>query len=794
MDINLNILEFNQSTDKNLKLEEYSIIIDDQELNLNKLIKSKKKIQLKNIKREILLRLLDKGNLIAFGSIEKQKIFEASKSKQKITSFWIELHPINKVKNIQKKLILKICISFPKNNKCCYSFIDTNSNKSDLFTFSKMNLSQESINSDIKKNLNNKSEITEQSNIQRKILDENYNFNNFKLKTYKRNNSRKMLSINESKKLFSDNKGNNKIRMEKQNRFNKQRTFDSSFGLNLSTSNVYNEKSVIKNNIKKNSSINSIQKPLKSKIPISYHTSVKYLDNKKNVEKQLLIKIKNYEIEKNIKSKRDILKKTNKINKTKVIPINKNIKNSNKKNGLIKNNMLNNTYITEYSKKESSNALLSLTQSEKEILLSENDCLLTSPMSNNFNKYKMISSKTNNNTFDTENTSKKIKLELINDIDKDLLNNNYKMKTNKNKNIDLNQYISTVVKNKKTDFSELNNKERKTIRKKNLIKIVNDFNRKENTYIKSNYNNSLTLRDISLHNIDLNGKKCKNIRLNSLNFDDYYNNDDIKITCLTEKNRNSNFDVKELIKTEKEEDENNILNILLLNDDKKQRNKLMELDNKFLDIKNDFELLYNKKFISSINNDLINFELNLCVEKTMTLFSYYNKSVSLFHENKCVLIKFIKNLKLKIKDTLKKRHKLKYKEELTFFEINNDNKNRKYILNIKNDKLIQGKIFGDLFEKEYNSKKNFKILFKKIIQKQIDNANKKKDIYRLVKLKNLIKQKNKNNYFSEFIISSSNQSKEINHNLPKNINKKKIIKKNKTERAFNSKHVITKKK
>ena len=178
----------------------------------------------------------------------------------------------------------------------------------------------------------------------------------------------------------------------------------------------------------------------------------------------------------------------------------------------------------------------------------------------------------------------------------------------------------------------------------------------------------------------------------------------------------------------------------------------------------------------------------------MTLFSIYNKSVSLFHENKCVLIKFIKNLKLKIKDTLKKRHKLKYKEELTFFEINNDNKNRKYILNIKNDKLIQGKIFGDLFEKEYNSKKNFKILFKKIIQKQIDNANKKKDIYRLVKLKNLIKQKNKNNYFSEFIISSSNQSKEINHNLPKNTNKKKIIKKNKTERAFNSKNVITKKK
>ena len=794
MEINLNILEFNQSTDKNLKLEEYSIIIDDQELNLNKLIKSKKKIQLKNIKREILLRLLDKGNLIAFGSIEKQKIFEASKSKQKITSFWIELHPINKVKNIQKKLILKICISFPKNNKCCYSFIDTNSNKSDLFTFSKMNLSQESINSDIKKNLNNKSEITEQSNIQRKILDENYNFNNFKLKTYKRNNSRKMLSINESKKLFSDNKGNIKIRMEKQNRFNKQKTFDSNFDLNLSTSNVYNEKSVIKNNIKKNSSINSIQKPLKSKIPISYHTSVKYLDNKKNIEKQILIKKKNYEIEKNIKSKRDILKKTNKINKTKVIPINKNIKNSNKKNGLIKNNMLNNTYITEYSKKESSNALLSLTQSEKEILLSENDCLLTSPMSNNFNKYKIISSKTNNNTFDTENTSKKIKLELINDIDKDLLNNNYKMKTNKNKNIDLNQYISTVVKNKKTDFSELNNKERKTIRKKNLIKIVNDFNRKENTYIKSNYNNSLTLRDISLQNIDLNGKKCKNIRLNSLNFDDYYNNDDIKITCLTEKNRNSNFDVKELIKTEKEEDENNILNILLLNDDKKQRNKLMELDNKFLDIKNDFELLYNKKFISSINNDLINFELNLCVEKTMTLFSIYNKSVSLFHENKCVLIKFIKNLKLKIKDTLKKRHKLKYKEELTFFGINNDNKNGKYILNIKNDKLIQSKIFGDLFEKEYNSKKNFKILFKKIIRKQIDNANKKKDIYRLVKLKNLIKQKNKNNYFSEFIISSSNQSKEINHNLPKNINKKKIIKKNKTERAFNSKHVITKKK
>ena len=125
-----------------------------------------------------------------------------------------------------------------------------------------MNLSQESINSDIKKNLNNKSEITEQSNIQRKILDENYNFNNFKLKTYKRNNSRKMLSINESKKLFSDNKGNIKIRMEKQNRFNKQKTFDSNFDLNLSTSNVYNEKSVIKNNIKKNSSINSFQKPL----------------------------------------------------------------------------------------------------------------------------------------------------------------------------------------------------------------------------------------------------------------------------------------------------------------------------------------------------------------------------------------------------------------------------------------------------------------------------------------------------------------------------------------------------
>ena len=790
MDINFNILEFNQSTEKNFKQEEYSIIINEKEYSLNQLLKFKKIIQLRNIKHEILLRLMHNNNLIAFGSIE-QKTLDLAKKKQKNFSFWQELHSINKTKNNQKKLQLKICISFPKNSRCHYSFIDTNLNNSDLFTFSKVNLNDESINSDIKKKSNKKREITERSIQESKLQNENYKFKNLKLMSYKHTDTHKKQSFNETKKLFSDNKKSNKIKLIKQNNFNNNKTIENRSEFCLLTNDISNDKRILKNKIHKNLSTSAIQKPTEQKIPISYQASVRCFEAKKENVKPIVINKKNIEKGKNIKLKKDILNKTDNSNKIKISPKIKNQKYPNRKNITMKTSIMNNsTFINIDNKRGNNNALISLTQSEKEILLSESDYLLTSPMTNNFNKFQIINSKINNNntTLDAESTSKRIKLELINDINKELLKYNCQAKTNKNKNIDLNQYISTVVINNEADLNELNKKERKNIKKKNLIKLINDFNEKECLNIKHD-NNSYPLRNITLQEKNL----YKNIRMNSLDITDYNNNVNNKTICLTDKNKNNNFDVKDLIKSEKDESENNILNIFLLNDDKKQRIKLMELDNRFSDIKNDFELLYNKKFILSISNDLINFELNLCVEKAMTLLYYYHKSVLLFYENKFFLIKLIKILKFRIKDQLKKCHRLKYKEEFSSFEKKN-NKNEKYTLNIKNDKLIPGNIFSNLFEKEYNPNKNFKNLFKKIIQKQINDANKKKDNYKLGKIINLLKEKNKNNFFNEYIISSSKPLKTNKNNLPQNINNKKTFKKNKTENVFTSQKIITKNK
>ena len=172
-------------------------------------------------------------------------------------------------------------------------------------------------------------------------------------------------------------------------------------------------------------------------------------------------------------------------------------------------------------------------------------------------------------------------------------------------------------------------------------------------------------------------------------------------------------DIKE---KENEKDEiynfskNNDLNDIEYNDN--------PIDEEFLGLKNDFKIFYTKDYIDDINDDLLNLEIELCIEKIFDLILSYHQALKLHEiENKIEQNKiknYIKENKILNKQILKVNClNIINKNQNNYIQIENEIKQNKINM-FKNDKSNEINVFHKLISQELNDKneKSKKNIFK----------------------------------------------------------------------------------
>ena len=196
-------------------------------------------------------------------------------------------------------------------------------------------------------------------------------------------------------------------------------------------------------------------------------------------------------------------------------------------------------------------------------------------------------------------------------------------------------------------------------------------------------------------------KSIKNINNNMNNINQYDNNN---INNLPKKPNNTK-DIPNLM---------NFIHTECFNDSFEEESiKYEDEINKFNNLKNDFELFYTQKFFNYIKNDVIYFEFNLFLKKSLSLFNVYNCAFSkIFLENQA-LNHFLKYYRIQIKLLKKKINKLKTIKEDNEFKLENleylkESKNS-IIKDIKKKHFLQIEIlknFYDIYSNNENSLQN----------------------------------------------------------------------------------------
>ena len=118
-------------------------------------------------------------------------------------------------------------------------------------------------------------------------------------------------------------------------------------------------------------------------------------------------------------------------------------------------------------------------------------------------------------------------------------------------------------------------------------------------------------------------------------------------------------------------------------------------------LKNDFELFYTQKFIKSIKNDVILFEYNLFLKKSISLLYAYNTEFSILSNKNKTLNKSLDFYRKEIKILKKKKRKLLTMKEDNDLKLKNMelSKESKYAIieGIKNQNNFQNKILSNMF-------------------------------------------------------------------------------------------------
>lgn len=333
-----------------------------------------------------------------------------------------------------------------------------------------------------------------------------------------------------------------------------------------------------------------------------------------------------------------------------------------------------------------------------------------------------------------------------------------------------NNFLSSTASNKKFINKDKVSKEVKSKLFKNFEEHVKVENNNESDFINISNNNSYK-REYSERNInDINEnkninklytkKKIKNIYENKNNFfkinNKYYSNENLINNCI-----NNNGINKVIIKSP----------INYIKQSVQSNNDIFGTFIDFYQMKNDLYLLYNKKYINNINDELLKLEIDLFVEKITELINEYHKNIT---EEK-IIYKYLINAT----KNYKKLFHIYFNLDKKLNKIKEKNKEKRDKMNINNKDILifqsELSLFDILFEnkkyeKEKNNnfeKKNFKILSKMLKNILIKILNKKynKDlIFKVEKYKNWINQNIENgeeNYFNEVL----NDRKKVKKNI-----------------------------
>ena len=333
-----------------------------------------------------------------------------------------------------------------------------------------------------------------------------------------------------------------------------------------------------------------------------------------------------------------------------------------------------------------------------------------------------------------------------------------------------NNFLSSTASNKKFINNDKVRKEVKSKLFKNFEEHVKVENNNESDFINISNNNSYK-REYSERNInDINEnkniiklytkKKIKNIYENKDKFfkinNKYYSNENLINNCI-----NNNGINKVIIKSP----------INYIKQSVQSNNDIFGTFIDFYQMKNDLYLLYNKKYINNINDELLKLEIDLFVEKITELINEYHKNIT---EEK-IIYKYLINAT----KNYKKLFHIYFNLDKKLNKIKEKNKEKRDKMNINNKDILifqsELSLFDILFEnkkyeKEKNNnfeKKNFKILSKMLKNILIKILNKKynKDlIFKVEKYKNWINQNIENgeeNYFNEVL----NDRKKVKKNI-----------------------------
>ena len=408
-----------------------------------------------------------------------------------------------------------------------------------------------------------------------------------------------------------------------------------------------------------------------------------------------------------------------------------------------------------------SNKLANSISSKKKNLkdINTNSSNSSSETKKNINRFNI----NENNNIKKDNKEKK-----LNNSANDIKENSFK----KNKNYKY--FDSTSLPKKQINYNTIKDVKSKLF--KNCLESIKIENNNKNKIILNKNNNNINDKndDINKNNLDkynnntlYTKKKIQNI------YEKKTNLCQIKINEINQQKNlklNENLIIKH-IQNDSKNNEKHLFSLKNLN--QIEQKKISENINSFAEfyrLKNDLYLLYSKKYINNINNDLLKSEIEFFFEKVFELISEYHKSI----DDEKMIYKFLlssfknyKNLYHIYFNLNKKLKKIKQKE---------NEKDDKF--NIKNNDLLTYKseisIFECLFKNDEISKdininyerKNSDILSKmlrNILIKILNNKDNRNVIVQFDKFKNWMNnniiQKNKI-YFS----NKATKEKDISRN------------------------------
>ena len=241
----------------------------------------------------------------------------------------------------------------------------------------------------------------------------------------------------------------------------------------------------------------------------------------------------------------------------------------------------------------------------------------------------------------------------------------------------------------------------------NEIKEIQNFNHnnyfydmnKKSQYFKNNIKDESKEKTIQETKENIKNDNL-NIKIEKENIEKKYDIEDDKIEIYSEKNEN----------IENENIENPI-------------------DEDFLTLKNDFEIFYTKEYLDEINDDLINLEIELCLEKIFELILCYHKTLKQHEKENDDEEKKIKNYISENKALKKQIIKIKRLNEINenqkdYIQIKKKLK-EKIIQIFKQDKEYEIKILKSIFSNEkIRNNEKLKSIFSQII---LNSRNKIKD-------------------------------------------------------------------